>query len=255
MLSSFTSLNTLTLNLHQVLEKPGKTDESDEVMRKKRLQEHIVSVPEVPRKHPIHSFILILQISTNTDTLCSLLQIKLLEVWIHSTPYMIKTRAAHRHYWRWRGVYGSVQKVHEKKKTVWEEKVTFLMNRLPSWLQKLLFSCCHLFKFWDTRGWKSRDVKPGCAYGSGGGLSLRTGSQSSHEELHLVDKVSSLHLAPVDLFAWPSEVAPLGLLDDVALRQLFGLAAGELDQNFAAALWTVTHWTDKQMHRDTHCSC
>lgn len=72
-------------------------------------------------------------------------------------------------------------------------------------------------------------------------LYLRTGSQCSHEELHLVDKVSSLHLAPVDLFARPSEVAPLGVLDDVALRQLFGLATGELDQNLAAALWAVPH--------------
>lgn len=70
---------------------------------------------------------------------------------------------------------------------------------------------------------------------------LRTGSQCSHEELHLVDKVSSLHLAPVHFFARPSEVAPLGLLDDVALWQLFGLAAGELDQNFAPTLWAVTH--------------
>lgn len=70
---------------------------------------------------------------------------------------------------------------------------------------------------------------------------LRTGSQCGHEELHLVDEVSSLHLAPVDLFARPSEVTPLGLLDDVALRQLFGLAARELDQDFASALWTIAH--------------
>lgn len=70
---------------------------------------------------------------------------------------------------------------------------------------------------------------------------LRTGSQCSHEQLHLVDKVSSLHPAPVDLFVRPSEVAPLGVLDHVALRQLFGLAAGELDQNFATAFWAVTH--------------
>lgn len=72
-------------------------------------------------------------------------------------------------------------------------------------------------------------------------LYLRTGSQCSHEELHLVDKVSSLHLAPVDLFAWPSEVTPLGVLDDIALWQIFDLAAGELDQNFAPAFWAVTH--------------
>lgn len=70
---------------------------------------------------------------------------------------------------------------------------------------------------------------------------LRTRSQRSHEELHLVDKVSSLHLAPVDLLVRPPEVAPLGVLDGVALRQLFGLAAGELDQDFAPALWAVTH--------------
>lgn len=60
-------------------------------------------------------------------------------------------------------------------------------------------------------------------------LDLRTGSQCRHEELHLVDKVSSLHLAPVHLFVWPPEMAPLAVLDGVALRQLFGLAAGELD--------------------------
>lgn len=70
---------------------------------------------------------------------------------------------------------------------------------------------------------------------------LRTGSQCSHEQLHLVDKVSSLHLAPVDLFAGPSEVTPLGLLDDVALRQVFGLTARKLDQDFAATFWAVTH--------------
>lgn len=49
----------------------------------------------------------------------------------------------------------------------------------------------------------------------------------------------------MDLFARPSEVTPLGLLYDVALRQLFALAAGELDQNFAPALWAVAHWMDK----------
>lgn len=74
------------------------------------------------------------------------------------------------------------------------------------------------------------------------GWYLRTRSQCRHQQLHLVHKVSSLHLAPVDLFARPSEVTPLALLDDVALRQLFGLTAGELDQNFAAALRAVTHW-------------
>lgn len=70
---------------------------------------------------------------------------------------------------------------------------------------------------------------------------LRTGSQRRHEELHLVDKVSALHLAPMDLFVRPSEVAPLGVLDDVALWQLFDLAARELHQNFAAALWAITY--------------
>lgn len=71
---------------------------------------------------------------------------------------------------------------------------------------------------------------------------LWTGSQCCHKKLHLVDEVSSLHLAPVDLLAWPSEVTPLGLLYDVTLGQLFALAAGKLDQNFAPALWSVTHW-------------
>lgn len=76
---------------------------------------------------------------------------------------------------------------------------------------------------------------------------LRTGSQRRHEELHLVDKVSALHLAPMDLFVRPSEVAPLGVLDDVALWQLFDLAARELHQNFAAALWAVTYWREKKL--------
>jgi len=82
-----------------------------------------------------------------------------------------------------------------------------------------------------------------CVWGkeSADGPTLRTGRQRGHEELHLVDEVPSLHPAPVDLFARPPEVAPLGVLDDVALRQLFGLAAGELDQDFAPALWAVTH--------------
>lgn len=75
---------------------------------------------------------------------------------------------------------------------------------------------------------------------------LWTGSQCCHKKLHLVDKVSSLHFAPVDLLAWPSEVTPLGLLYYVTLRQLFALAAGKLDQHFAPALWTITHWMDKQ---------
>lgn len=75
---------------------------------------------------------------------------------------------------------------------------------------------------------------------------LRAGSECSHEELHLVDKVSSLHLAPVDLLAGPSEVAPLGVLDHVALWQLFSLTAGELDQNFTPALWAITYWVDTQ---------
>lgn len=70
---------------------------------------------------------------------------------------------------------------------------------------------------------------------------LRTGSQRCHEELHFVNKVPALHLAPVDLFVWPSEVAPLGLLDDVAFWQLFDLVASELHQNFAPALWAITY--------------
>lgn len=70
---------------------------------------------------------------------------------------------------------------------------------------------------------------------------LWTRSQRGHEELHLVDEVASLHLAPVHLLVWSSEVAPLGVLDHVAFGQLFGLAAGELDQNLAAALRPVAH--------------
>lgn len=78
-------------------------------------------------------------------------------------------------------------------------------------------------------------------------LNLWAGSHCCHQELHLVDKVASLHFAPLDLFAGSPEVAPLGVLNDVVFWQLFALAAGELDQNSAAALWTVPHWT----HRHT----
>lgn len=72
-------------------------------------------------------------------------------------------------------------------------------------------------------------------------LFLWTWGQRGHEELHLVHKVASLHLAPVHLLVRPSEVAPLGVLDHVAFGQLLGLAAGELDQNLAAALRPVAH--------------
>lgn len=49
----------------------------------------------------------------------------------------------------------------------------------------------------------------------------------------------------MDLFAGPPEVAPLGVLDDVIFGQLFALAARELDQNSAAALGAITHWTHR----------
>lgn len=70
---------------------------------------------------------------------------------------------------------------------------------------------------------------------------LRTWRQRSHQQLHLVDEVASLHLAPVHLLVRPPELTPLGVLDHVALGQVFDLAAGELDQNLTAALWAVTH--------------
>lgn len=139
------------------------------------------------------------------QTDCFLFCNKLFEVNIHSSRYIIKNRAGSRHYRRWKGGYGSVQKVHELGKNLWHQ-------------------CWNSLHKVDS-GWY-----------------LRTRSQCRHQQLHLVHKVSSLHLAPVDLFARPSEVTPLALLDDVALRQLFGLTAGELDQNFAAALRAVTHW-------------
>lgn len=72
-------------------------------------------------------------------------------------------------------------------------------------------------------------------------ISLRTRSQRRHQQLHLVDKVASLHLAPVYLLVGPPELAPLGVLDHVALGQVFDLAARELYQNLAAALRAVTH--------------
>lgn len=73
------------------------------------------------------------------------------------------------------------------------------------------------------------------------GLGLRAGGEGGHEQLHLVDEVAPLHPAPVHLLGRPPELAPLGVLDDVALRQLFDLAARELDQDLAAALRSVAH--------------
>ena len=75
---------------------------------------------------------------------------------------------------------------------------------------------------------------------------LRTGSKCCHEKLHLVNKVASLHLAPMDFLIGPSEMAPLAVLDDIALGYLFALVARKLDQNLAPTLRTITHWT-KQM--------
>lgn len=72
-------------------------------------------------------------------------------------------------------------------------------------------------------------------------LCLRTGGERCHEQLHLIDKIASLHLAPVHLLVRAPKVAPLCVLDDVAFWQLFALTARELDQNLAAALWAVTH--------------
>lgn len=82
-----------------------------------------------------------------------------------------------------------------------------------------------------------------------------TGSHGCHQDLHLVDEVASLHLAPVDLSAGPPEVAPLGVLDEVVLGQLFAVAAGQLDEDPAAALWAVPHWTHTHRQGQHLCQC
>lgn len=130
---------------------------------------------------------------------------------------------------RWKGVDGSVPKIHKLDK---EEK--------KHWDLKVEWKSCFLSSLLPCNIWTIRGVCRQRLY-------LWTGSQCRHEELHLVHKVSTLHFAPVDLFARPPEVTPLGLLYDVALWQLFALVAGELDQNFAPTLWAVTHWKAKEM--------
>lgn len=141
---------------------------------------------------------------------------------------------------RWKGVYGSVPKIHKLDK---EEKNI----RPESWGWKsphnVESKSCLLSSLLPCNIWYGETIQGVCRPR----LYLWTGSQCRHEELHLVHKVSTLHFAPVDLFARPPEVTPLGLLYDITLWQLFALVAGELDQNFAPTLWAVTHWKAKQM--------
>ena len=55
------------------------------------------------------------------------------------------------------------------------------------------------------------------------------GRERGHEKLHLVHKVASLHLAPVDLFVGAPQVGPLCVLDHLALGLVLVLTARELD--------------------------
>lgn len=78
------------------------------------------------------------------------------------------------------------------------------------------------------------------------------GCERGHEQLHLVHKVASLHLAPVHLLVGAPQVGPLGVLHHLALGLLLVLTAGELHQNLTAALRPVTHWGGEEMrNRET----